>query len=99
MSRLSCSFCVLGCEADVVLAAQLRPKKAAQYVAVEAKVRADFKHCLSMREIVARAKALDDEYRELQRPPRGTVLSGYVGKEATRKYLAHVERGGLDLAA
>ncbi|MFI1201698.1 phosphoadenosine phosphosulfate reductase family protein [Streptomyces sp. NPDC020883] len=99
MSRLSCSFCVLGCEADVVLAARLRPKKAAEYVAVETKVGADFKHGLSMRQIVERANALDAEYGELRRPPRGTALSGYIGKKATRKYLARVEHGRLDLAA
>ncbi|MEU1355387.1 phosphoadenosine phosphosulfate reductase family protein [Streptomyces cinnamoneus] len=99
MSRLSCSFCVLGCEADVVLAARLRPRKAAQYVAVEKKVGADFKNGLSMRTIVERAKALDAEYGELRRPPRGTALSGYVGKKATRKYLDRLERGRLDLAA
>ncbi|NUL25958.1 phosphoadenosine phosphosulfate reductase family protein [Streptomyces lunaelactis] len=98
MSRLSCSFCVLGCEADVVLAARLRPKKAAEYVAVEKKVGADFKNGLSMRQIVERATALDAEHGELRRPPRGTALSGYVGKKATRKYLDRVERGRLDLA-
>ncbi|WP_435244310.1 hypothetical protein [Streptomyces sioyaensis] len=99
MSRLSCSFCVLGCEADVVLAARLRPKKAAEYVAVEKTVGADFKHGLSMRQIVERAKAMDAEHGELRRPPRGTALSGYGGKKATRAYLARVERGSLDLAA
>ncbi|UQA96716.1 hypothetical protein [Streptomyces halobius] len=99
MSRLSCSFCVLGCEADVVLAARLRPKKAAQYVTVEKKVGADFKNGLSMREIVERAKAPDAEHGELPRPPRGTALSRYVGKKATRKYLACVDQGRLDLAA
>ncbi|MFJ9416642.1 phosphoadenosine phosphosulfate reductase family protein [Streptomyces sp. NPDC101227] len=99
MSRLSCSFCVLGCEADVVLAARVRPKKAAEYVAVEKKVGADFKHGLSMAQIVERARALDAEHGELRRPARGTALSGYVGKKATRNYLARVERGRLDLAA
>ncbi|GHF32854.1 hypothetical protein GCM10010218_12400 [Streptomyces mashuensis] len=99
MSRLSCSFCVLGCEADVVLAARLRPRKAAQYVAVEKKVGADFKNGLSVRTIIERAKALDAEYGELRRPPRGTALSGYVGKKATRTYLDRLERGRLDLAA
>ncbi|MEU1313350.1 phosphoadenosine phosphosulfate reductase family protein [Streptomyces cinnamoneus] len=99
MSRLSCSFCVLGCEADVVLAARLRPRKAAQYVAVEKKVGADFKNGLSMRTIIERAKALDAEYGELRQLPRGTALSGYVGKKATRTYLDRLERGRLDLAA
>ncbi|WP_406153019.1 phosphoadenosine phosphosulfate reductase family protein [Streptomyces sp. NBC_01023] len=99
MSRLSCSFCVLGCEADVVLAARLRPKKADEFVAVEQKVGADFKHGLSMAQIIERARALDAEHGELQRPPHGTALSRYVGKKATREYLARVERGRLDLAA
>ncbi|MFI1012579.1 phosphoadenosine phosphosulfate reductase family protein [Streptomyces sp. NPDC020965] len=99
MSRLSCSFCVLGCEADVVLAARLRPMKAAEFVAVERSVGTDFKHGLSMREIVERAKALDAEHGELRRPPRGTALSGYIGKNATRKYLARVEQERLDLVA
>ncbi|GHG80764.1 hypothetical protein GCM10018779_62610 [Streptomyces griseocarneus] len=78
---------------------RLRPTKAAQYVAVEKKVGADFKNGLSMRTIVERAKALDAEYGELRRPPRGTALSGYVGKKATRKYLDRLARGRLDLAA
>ncbi|MEV4868548.1 phosphoadenosine phosphosulfate reductase family protein [Streptomyces syringium] len=99
MSRLSCSFCVLGCEADVVLAARLRPRKAAQYIAVEEKVGTDFKHGLSMRTIVERANALNAEYGELYRPPRGTALSGYVGKKATRRYLDRLARGLLDQAA
>ncbi|WP_331726419.1 phosphoadenosine phosphosulfate reductase family protein [Streptomyces sp. NBC_00470] len=99
MSRLSCSFCVLGCEADVVLAARLRPTKAAEYVAVEKQVGADFKHGLSMGQIVARAQALEAEHGELQRPPRGTALARHVGKKATRAYLAHVDSDALNLAA
>ncbi|RLU79987.1 phosphoadenosine phosphosulfate reductase [Streptomyces griseocarneus] len=99
MSRLSCSFCVLGCEADVVLAARLRPAKAAEYVAVEKEVRADFKYGLSMREIVERAAALEAERGELRRPPRGAALARYVGKKAARAYLVCVERGRLDLVA
>ncbi|MCX4677685.1 phosphoadenosine phosphosulfate reductase family protein [Streptomyces sp. NBC_01433] len=99
LSRLSCSFCVLGCEADAVLAARLRPQKAAQYIAVEKKVGADFKNGLSMRTIVERAKALDAEHGELRRPPRGTALSRYVGKKATRRYLARVDHTRLGLAA
>ncbi|WP_435057580.1 phosphoadenosine phosphosulfate reductase family protein [Streptomyces sp. bgisy060] len=99
MSRLSCSFCVLGCEADVVLAARLRPTKAAQYVTVETKVGTDFKDGLSMRQIVERASALDAEHGPLRRPPRGTALSRYVGKKATRAYLTAVDRQTLTLAA
>ncbi|WP_432156907.1 phosphoadenosine phosphosulfate reductase family protein [Streptomyces sp. bgisy153] len=93
MSRLSCSFCVLGCEADVVLAARLRPDKAAEYAAMEVTVERDFKQGLSMREIIARAAALDAEGR-LTRPPRGTAMARFVGKAVTRDYLQR-----LDLAA
>ena len=93
MSRLSCSFCVLGCEADVVLAARLRPDKAAEYAAMEITVERDFKNGLSMRTIIARAAALDAEGR-LARPPRGTAMARFVGKAVTREYL---ERS--DLAA
>ncbi|MGI5337752.1 phosphoadenosine phosphosulfate reductase family protein [Streptomyces sp. CA-181903] len=98
MSRLSCSFCVLGCEADVVLAARLRPKKAAEYIAVENQVGTDFKHGLSMRNIVERAAALDAEHGELRRPPRGTAMARYVGKKTTREYLARADRDRLGLA-
>ncbi|GGW94619.1 hypothetical protein [Streptomyces noursei] len=96
---LSCSFCVLGCEADVVLAARLRPEKAAEYVTVETKVGADFKHGLSMRQIVERAEALDAQHGILRRPPHGTALARYVGKKAAREYLARVEQGRLNLTA
>ncbi|WP_086822454.1 hypothetical protein [Streptomyces sp. NRRL B-24572] len=98
MSRLSCSFCVLGCEADVVLAARLRPKKAAQYITVETEVGTDFKNGLSMRQIVERANALDAEYGPLHRPPRGTALSGYIGRKATAACLARVDHNRLSLA-
>ncbi|MGW1275573.1 phosphoadenosine phosphosulfate reductase domain-containing protein [Streptomyces tsukubensis] len=99
MSRLSCSFCVLGCEADVVLAARLRPRKAAEYAAVEKTVGTDFKHGLSMRQIIERARALDTEHGKPARPPHGTAMARVVGKKATRRYLALTERGRLDLAA
>ncbi|MER6109290.1 phosphoadenosine phosphosulfate reductase family protein [Streptomyces hirsutus] len=88
MSRLSCSFCVLGCEADNVLAARLRPAKAAEYAAREVEVGADFKHGLSMREIIERAAALEEERGPVKRPPAGTELSKYVGKRKTAAYLA-----------
>ncbi|NGO67000.1 phosphoadenosine phosphosulfate reductase family protein [Streptomyces boncukensis] len=87
MRRLSCSFCVLGCEADLVLAARLRPGKAAEYAAVETKIGADFKNRLSMRQIIERAETLD---AELRRPPRGAALAGYVGEKATHDYLARL---------
>jgi 3'-phosphoadenosine 5'-phosphosulfate sulfotransferase (PAPS reductase)/FAD synthetase len=90
MSRLSCSFCVLGCEADVVLAARLRPDKAAEYATMEVAVERDFKQGLSMREIIARAAALDAEGR-LTRPPRGTAMARFVGKAVTRRYLERLD--------
>ncbi|MEW1701014.1 phosphoadenosine phosphosulfate reductase family protein, partial [Streptomyces sp. NPDC091278] len=99
MSRLSCTFCVLGCEADVVLAARLRPQKAAHYITVETKVGTDFKHGLSMRQIVERANALNAEHGPLRRPTRGTALSRYVGKNATTDYLNRVDHHRLSRAA
>ena len=93
MTRLSCSFCVLGCKADSILAARLLPDLAADYVATEDYVGATWKHGLSMREIVARAAELD-AIGTLVKPPRGTAMAGYLGRRATRAYLL-----GLDLAA
>jgi 3'-phosphoadenosine 5'-phosphosulfate sulfotransferase (PAPS reductase)/FAD synthetase len=87
MRRLSCSFCVLGCEADVVLAARLRPEKAAEYADMEVQVSADFKHGLSMAEIIRRAAELEKEYGPVRRPPAGTAMAGFVGKSTTAKYL------------
>ncbi|WP_108934587.1 phosphoadenosine phosphosulfate reductase domain-containing protein [Streptomyces ardesiacus] len=87
MRRLSCSFCVLGCEADVVLAARLRPQKAHEYAAMEVKVGADFKHGLSMAEIIVRAAELEQQYGPVQRPPAGTAIAGFIGKKATAAYL------------
>ncbi|MGP3750047.1 phosphoadenosine phosphosulfate reductase domain-containing protein [Streptomyces sp. IBSNAI001] len=95
MSRLSCSFCVLGCESDLVIAARRRPDKAAEYAAMETAVERDFKAKLSMREIIARAAALEAE-SPLVRPPHGTAMSRFVGKAVTRDYLA---RRGLATAA
>ncbi|WP_275462328.1 hypothetical protein [Streptomyces noursei] len=48
---------------------------------------------------VERGNALDAEHGELQRLPRGTAISSYIGKKATRKYLAHAERDRIDLVA
>ncbi|MFC9816562.1 phosphoadenosine phosphosulfate reductase family protein [Streptomyces virginiae] len=87
MSRLSCSFCVLGCESDLVIAARRRPDKAAEYAAMEIAVERDFKASLSMREIIARAAALEVK-SSLARPPQGTAMSRFVGKAVTRDYLA-----------
>lgn len=57
MSRLSCSFCILASEADLLLAAYLRPDLACAYLAVEQKIGHTFKKDLSMAEIIARSQA------------------------------------------
>ncbi|MFG2408705.1 phosphoadenosine phosphosulfate reductase family protein [Streptomyces brevispora] len=101
MRRLSCSFCVLGCEADVVLAARLRPKKAAEYAAMEVQVGADFKHGLSMAEIIRRAAELEKEQGPVRRPPTGTAMAGFIGRSATALYLRRRDlvRNRLTLAS
>jgi 3'-phosphoadenosine 5'-phosphosulfate sulfotransferase (PAPS reductase)/FAD synthetase len=68
MSRLSCAICVLASRADLILAARLRPRLAAEYLARERrlhqhenpKVRqlANFRADISMAEIVATARML-----------------------------------------
>lgn len=95
MSRLSCSFCVLACQSDLLIAARRRPDKAAEYAAMEITVERDFKAGLSMREIIARAAVLEAE-SPLSRPPRGTAMARFVGKATTRDYL---ERLDLNTAA
>lgn len=99
--RLSCVFCVLGCNSDLVNGARLMPKLAAAYAETEVAVGADFKKGLSMRQIIERAAALEAETGSLGRPPRGTAMSGYVGKSATALYLGRVKarRAGLSLVA
>lgn len=57
MKRLSCVFCVLAGQRDLVLAARLNPELAREYLAVEQEVRHTFKADLSMAEIVAEAAA------------------------------------------
>lgn len=59
MTRLSCCFCVLAGERDLILAARLNPSLAAQYVAVEERIGHTFKSNLSMAEIVERAAAAE----------------------------------------
>lgn len=93
MTRLSCALCVLGCQADSVLAARLLPGLAADYIGTEDYVGATFKNGLSMRQIVARAAELDAA-GELVKPPPGTAMAGYLGRRRTAAYLQ-----GLDLAA
>lgn len=57
MPRLSCSFCVLASRGALVLAAQLRPALAQDYVRVEIKTGHRFRNDLSMVEIVAEARS------------------------------------------
>ncbi|MCD9904271.1 phosphoadenosine phosphosulfate reductase family protein [Streptomyces sp. MT29] len=59
--RLSCVFCVLGCVSDLVNGARHMPELAAAYAEQEIAVQADFKHGLSMAEIIRRAAELDAE--------------------------------------
>lgn len=89
MRRLSCSFCVLGCAEDVVLAARLRPDVAAQYADMELYVETDFKQGLSMREIIRRAQALDSQAASghLVRPAKGTAMTNAVGRKVAADYM------------
>lgn len=52
MPRLSCVFCVLAGQKELVLAARLNPELAAEYVAVEARIGHRFRNDLSMKQIV-----------------------------------------------
>ncbi|OEJ21030.1 phosphoadenosine phosphosulfate reductase family protein [Streptomyces subrutilus] len=99
--RLSCVFCVLGCNSDLVNGARRVPELAAAYAAVEVTVGTDFKEGLSMREIIRRAEALEKELGPASQPPAGTAMAGYVGKSTTALYLGRLRalRGGVDLAA
>ncbi|WP_326581640.1 phosphoadenosine phosphosulfate reductase family protein (plasmid) [Actinacidiphila glaucinigra] len=89
MRRLSCRFCVLACESDLVLSARLNPAKAAEYAAVEVEVERDFKQDLSMREIVRRARELDAA-GTLPQPKPGTAMAAYLGRSTTDRYLTHL---------
>jgi 3'-phosphoadenosine 5'-phosphosulfate sulfotransferase (PAPS reductase)/FAD synthetase len=84
--RLSCVFCVLGCNSDLVNGARQMPELAAAYARTEVTVGADFKKGLSMREIIRRAAELEAEHGPAARPPRGTALAGYVGKSSAALY-------------
>lgn len=55
MPRLSCSLCVLSNKAALVLAAQLRPDLAQEYLAVEREVGHTFRKDLSIADIIAAA--------------------------------------------
>jgi len=57
MSRLSCSYCVLGSTMDLMLASVLRPDVAAQYIAVEQRIGHTFQNGRSLESIAAAATA------------------------------------------
>ncbi|NML55085.1 phosphoadenosine phosphosulfate reductase family protein [Streptomyces sp. R302] len=86
--RLSCVFCVLGCVSDLVNGARHVPELAAAYARTEVAVGADFKHGLSMREIIRRAAALEASEGPAARPPVGTAMAAHIGRARTSKYLA-----------
>ncbi|MFD9394991.1 phosphoadenosine phosphosulfate reductase family protein [Streptomyces sp. NPDC060000] len=86
--RLSCVFCVLGCNNDLVNGARRVPQLAAAFARTEAKVGADFKKGLSMREIIRRAQALEAAEGPAARPPIGTAMAGQVGRAEATKYRA-----------
>lgn len=60
MPRLSCVFCVLAGERELVLAARLNPDLAREYVALEKRIDHTFQNKRSMADIVA--KAADPSY-------------------------------------
>jgi 3'-phosphoadenosine 5'-phosphosulfate sulfotransferase (PAPS reductase)/FAD synthetase len=83
MSRLSCSFCVLASEGDLVCAARLRPRMAAVYADLEARIGHRFKADLTMADILTQAQALGP----IAPQPRGTAMRRHLGDEATDAYL------------
>ncbi|MFD0052077.1 phosphoadenosine phosphosulfate reductase family protein, partial [Actinomycetes bacterium NPDC127524] len=86
--RLSCVFCVLGCNNDLVNGARRVPELAAAYARTEVVVGSDFKKGLSMREIIRRAQALEEAEGPAARPPVGTAMAGHIGRAEVTKYRA-----------
>ena len=70
MTRLSCSLCIMGSVADLVLAARLRPDLADEYALTEGEVRHDFKQGLPMSRIIRMAR--ESEY--MKPPPNAIQL-------------------------
>lgn len=68
MSRLSCSFCILGAKADLILAARRRPRLAALYHEVEVRIGHAFKVGMPMSRILEWAQEDDG-------PAPGIVLT------------------------
>lgn len=86
--RLSCVFCVLGCNSDLVNGARRVPELAVAFAQTEAKIGADFRKGMSMREIIRRAEALEAAEGPAARPPTGTAMAAHVGRAVTTKYRA-----------
>ncbi|CAL9556563.1 hypothetical protein [Streptomyces sp. enrichment culture] len=83
MSRLSCSFCVLSSEDDLVCAARLPPGMAALYADLETRIGHRFKVDLAMADVVAQAQALGP----ITPQPRGTAMRRHLDDQATGAYL------------
>lgn len=66
MPRLSCVFCVLAGERELVLAARLNPDLADEYAAVEQRIGHTFQNGRSMADLIA--KAQDDDYSTDRKP-------------------------------
>ena len=71
MSRLSCRFCVLANDRDLVLSARLNPELAQTYADLEARIGHDFKHGRSMAAIIA------DATSDRDLPPTRTRGAGH----------------------
>lgn len=71
MPRLSCVFCVLAGERELVLAARLNPDLAATYAGVEQRIGHTFQNGRSMADLIA--KAADQDY-STDRPERVSEL-------------------------
>lgn len=86
MSRLSCSFCVLASEADLVCAARLRPDMAQTYVELEGRIGHKFKAKLAMADVHAQAQELGP----LENWARGAAMRRHLGDEVTDRYLSRI---------
>lgn len=74
MPRLSCVFCVLAGEKELVLAARLNPELAQTYAELEERIDHTFQNKRSMADIIA--KAADPEYDTTRRNARVPACSG-----------------------
>lgn len=105
MARLSCSLCVLASLDDLMLAAALRPRLAADYAEIEAEIGHRFTHAVSVAELLAalgaasaeaagEAGAADEALAlyELVRSHLAVALEGRGEKEITRRATAQTGR-------